>query len=59
MFYLSYDLSLGSALYKPESTTYPTYFEEFHFPIIRQIRARHEVFLHEWLLVASDSLLLQ
>lgn len=59
MFYLSYDLSLGSALYKSEFTTCPTYLEAFHFPIIRQIRARHEVLLHEWLLVASDLLLFQ
>lgn len=59
MFILSYDLSLGSALYELESTTCPPYLEELHFPIIRQIRARHEVLLHEWLLVASDSLLFQ
>lgn len=59
MFYFIIRLSLGSGLYKSEFTTCPTYLEKFHFPIIRQIRARHEVFLHEWLLVASDSLLFQ
>lgn len=59
MFYFIVRLLLESGLYKSESTTYPTYLEELHFPIIRQIRAIHEVLLHEWLLVASDSLLFQ